>query len=263
MNLLEKILENKRSEIKEQRETVSMEFLKSHASIRRDPPDFLEALRSAPIGLVAEIKRRSPSAGFIRENLKADHVAEEYEAAGAQAISLLIDKQFFGGEESDFVMVHDAVKIPILYKEFVICCWQIWQAASLGASAVLLIAAALDDEELETLLDCAQRARMTPLLEVHTEEELKRAARFNPPCIGINNRDLTSFEVSLDTTYRLLEHIPSGTTVISESGIKTAQDVLKLKEAGVNGVLVGEHLVRQSDIKQAVKDLMGEAWASS
>ncbi len=263
MNLLEKILENKRAEIAEQRKTISMEFLKSHASIRAAPPCFDEALRASPMGLIAEIKRKSPSAGDIRPELRADHLAEQYVDAGAQAISLLIDRVYFGGEESDFVMVRDAVDVPILYKEFVMCCWQIWHAASIGASAVLLIVAALTDEELDRLIQCAADARMTPLVEVHTEEEMKRASRLGAPCIGINNRDLTTFTVSLDTTFKLLDHAPTDAMVISESGIRSATDVLKLKEAGVHGLLVGEHLLRQDNVKDAIKELMGSAWASS
>lgn len=263
MNLLKKIVEHKREEVQRQRKAVSMEFLKSHAATRATPPDFNSALRTAPMGLIAEIKRKSPSAGEIRPDLRAEHLAEQYAAAGAQAISILIDQTYFGGEESDFVMVRDTIEVPILYKEFVTCCWQIWHAASIGASAVLIIVAALTDRELERLIRCAATARMTPLVEVHTPAEMKRAARFGAPCIGINNRDLTTFEVSLDTTFQLLDHVPSGATVISESGIRRAEDVLKLKEAGVHGVLVGEHLLRQADVGAAIKELMGSAWASS
>lgn len=263
MNLLEKILNHKREEIAAIRETVSIEFLKSHASIRKAAPDFHAALRAAPMGLIAEIKRKSPSAGDIRPDLQARHLAEQYEAAGAQAISLLIDKMFFGGEEADFVIVRDHVDIPILYKEFVLYGWQIWHAASLGASAVLLIVAALTDDELRELIECAESAKLTPLVEVHTADEMKRAKAAGATCIGINNRDLTTFEVSLDTTYRLIEGAPDKATIISESGIRSADDVVKLRDAGVHGVLVGEHLLRQEDVGKAIKELMGTVWASS
>ncbi len=263
MNLLEKILKHKREEIEELKQTVTLEYLKSTASIRKMPPDFGDALRSAPMGLIAEIKRKSPSAGDIRADLRPNHLAEQYEKAGAQAISILIDTMFFGGEESDFVMVRDTVDIPILYKEFVLYGWQVWHAAALGASAVLLIVAALTDEELKELIECADKAGLTPLVEVHNEDEMKRAAKAGAACIGINNRDLTTFEVSLDTTFSLVKQAPKNATIISESGIRSAADVARLRDAGVHGVLVGEHLLRQDDAGAAVKELMGEIWASS
>jgi indole-3-glycerol phosphate synthase len=263
MNLLEKILEHKRAEIAEFRRTVSMDYLKSTASIRRAPPSFLDALKRKPMGLIAEIKRKSPSAGPIRPDLRPNHLAEQYEEGGAQAISILMDKHFFGGEESDFIMVRDTVTVPILYKEFVLYGYQVWHAAALGASAVLLIAAALSDKELADLIECAQSARLTPLVEVHTLEEMKRVAGLGAPCIGINNRDLTTFKVSLDTTFNLIEHAPAGAFLISESGIKTADDVVKLHAAGVQGVLVGEHLLKQGKVKTAVQNLMSKVWASS
>jgi indole-3-glycerol phosphate synthase len=263
MNLLEKILKHKREEILELKKTVSIEFLKSHASIRKAPPDFHRALRSAPMGLIAEIKRKSPSAGDIRPDLRPDHLAEAYEEAGAHAISILIDRMFFGGEESDFVMARDTVDIPILYKEFVLYGWQVFHAASLGASAVLLIVAALQDDELKELIACTESAGLTPLVEVHTAEEMKRAAASGATCIGINNRDLTTFEVSLDTTFELIREAPKDATIISESGIRGSKDVMRLRDAGVHGVLVGEHLLRKSDVGGAIQELMGEVWAFS
>lgn len=263
MNLLEKILKHKRAEVEELKKALSADYLKSTASIRKAPPDFHKAVRGASMGLIAEIKRRSPSAGDIRADLNPGHLAEQYEQAGAQAISLLIDKKFFGGAESDFVMVSDNVNIPILYKEFVLYGWQIWHAASLGASAVLLIAAALKDEELKELIECTRSGRMTPLVEVHTGEEMKRAKAAGATCIGINNRDLTTFEVSLDTSYQLVKQAPKDATIISESGIQRAEDVAKLRDAGVHGVLVGEHLLCQVKVDAAIKELMSEVWASS
>ncbi len=263
MNLLEKIVEDKREEINQLKESLTLEYMKSSASIRRAPPDFCEALRSVPMGLIAEIKRKSPSAGDIRPDLRPDLLAAQYEEGGAQAISLLVDKKYFGGQESDFVMVREAVNIPILYKEFVLDPWQIWHAASIGASAVLLIAAALPDDTLRELLECAEKAGLTPLVEVHTEDEMARAAAAGATCIGINNRDLTTFEVSLETTFRLSDQAPEGCMLISESGIRSAEDISRLHAAGVRGVLVGEYLVRQEDVGRAIRDLMGEIWASS
>lgn len=263
MNLLEKILDHKRAEVGQRREALSLDYLKSTASIRESKPDFLQAIREAPMGLIAEIKRKSPSAGTIREDLHAGEIAERYLDAGATALSILMDQAFFGGEEADFVAAREASGMPLLYKEFVVSDWQVWHAASLGASAVLLIVAALNDQELESLMELVQHAGMTALVEVHTEDELKRANRFQPACIGINNRDLTTFETTIDTTFRLIEQTLPASLVISESGIGKANEVSRLRDAGVEGLLVGEHLLRQPDLKKAVADLMSMVWASS
>lgn len=261
MNLLEKILENKRTELETRMAGTTLEYLKSAASIRKDPPDFAAALRAKPVGLIAELKRKSPSAGEIRPDLGAGNMATTYAAAGAQALSILMDQKFFGGEESDFVVARNQTELPILYKEFVLNCWQIWHAASIGASAVLLIAAALPDKELATLLTCAREARMTPLVEVHSAAEMQRAKACGATCIGINNRDLTTFETTLETTFRLADQAPEDALLISESGIRSADDVVKLKAVGVGGILVGEHLLRQDDVGVAVAELMSGVWS--
>ncbi len=263
MSQLDKIIADKRVEIEGRREKVSLEYLKSTASIRRQQPDFIESLRSSPMGLIAEIKRQSPSAGEIRPGMRPDHIAEQYEQAGAQAISILVDQKYFGAEEADFVMVRDAVSLPILYKEFVLYGWQVWHAASLGASAVLLIAAALEDEELSELLDLTTKAGMTPLLEVHTADEMKRACDLGASCIGVNNRDLGTFKVSLATSCELIADAPKDATLISESGIKTAEDVVRMHDAGFHGILVGEHILRQEKVGPAIHELMSGVWASS
>jgi indole-3-glycerol phosphate synthase len=174
-----------------------------------------------------------------------------------------MDTKYFGGGEDDFLAVRKSVSAPLLYKEFVVDEWQIWHAAALGASAVLLIAAALRDEELRTLMDVCRDARLEPLVEVHDDEEMKRVADLDVACIGINNRDLRTFKVSLDATFRLRDLAPKSALVISESGIKSCNDVARLKAAGVGAVLVGEHLLRQGDLGLAVRDLMSAVWISS
>jgi indole-3-glycerol phosphate synthase len=265
MNQLEKILRHKRKEVAERKEAISVGFLQSQSSVRAAPRNFIEALRAAPMGmgLIAEIKRKSPSAGRIRRGVRVDHIAEQYQEAGAQALSILADSRFFGGKESDFVEIRDVTDIPVLYKEFVVDSWQVWHAAALGAAAVLLIVAALPGDELASMLDCVRRARLTALVEVHTAEDLARIQGLDVPCVGINNRDLTTFEVSLDTTFRLREAVPDGALVVSESGIRSADDVVRLKTAGVEAVLVGEHLLRQDHPGQAIKELMSGVWTSS
>jgi indole-3-glycerol phosphate synthase len=228
------------------------------APARPPVPDFLSALRSAPIGLIAEVKRRSPSVGPIREPFDPAAIARAYEVAGAQAISCLMDAKYFGGGEAQWRAVRNAIRLPMLYKEFVIDPRQIFHAEALGASAVLLIVAALDETELKNFIRLIEASGMTPLVEVHTEEEMNRAVDAGAQCIGINNRNLKTFETQLETTLKLRELAPQGCTLISESGIRTANDVRVLREAGLHGILVGESLLRQSEIESAVRALMGQ-----
>ncbi len=219
-------------------------------------PDFIAAVKAAPVGLIAEVKRQSPSAGPIREPFEPAEIAKAYEAAGAQAISCLMDSKYFGGGEEQWSQVRAATKLPMLYKEFVIDPRQIFHAEALGASAVLLIVAALTDAELASFIHLVDASGMTPLVEVHTEEEMKRAVAANAQCIGINNRNLKTFETKIETTLQLMKMAPADCTLISESGIRTADDIRVLKEAGIAAVLVGESLLRQPDLEQAVKALM-------
>ncbi|HEY8241037.1 MAG TPA: indole-3-glycerol phosphate synthase TrpC, partial [Kiritimatiellia bacterium] len=263
MNQLQKILANKHKEIAERRTTDPLAAVRARALNARVQPSLCKALRASPMGLIAEIKRKSPSAGSIREPFDAPAIAKAYAGAGVQGISVLMDEPYFGGGEADFTAVRKSVPVPLLYKEFVIDEWQIWHAASLGASAVLLIAEALEPEQLRGFLVVCRDARIEPLVEVHGEEEMRRVADLGVSCIGINNRDLRTFKVTLDTTFHLRELAPPGATVISESGISSANDVARLKAAGVHAVLVGEHLLRQQDVGMAVRDVMSAVWASS
>lgn len=224
---------------------------------RQPVPDFVAALKSAPIGLIAEVKRKSPSAGPIREPFDPAAIARAYETSGAQAISCLMDAKYFGGGETQWAAVRAATKLPMLYKEFVIDPRQIFHAEALDASAVLLIVAALNDSELRSYLQLVTDCGMTPLVEVHTEEEMKRAVSAGARCIGINNRNLKTFETKLETTLKLRELAPKGCTLISESGIRTADDVQLLRDAGISAILVGESLLRQPDLAAAVRNLMG------
>jgi indole-3-glycerol phosphate synthase len=223
---------------------------------RETPPDFIAALRSAPVGLIAEVKRKSPSVGLIREPFDPAAIARAYEASGAQAISCLMDATYFGGGEEQWDAVRAATKLPMLYKEFVIDPRQIFHADALGASAVLLIAAALSDSELKKMIRLTEASGMTALVEVHTEEEMKRVVTAGAECIGINNRNLKTFETKLETTLQLRKLAPKNCTLISESGIRTADDVKILRDAGIAAILVGESLLRQPDLETAVRTLM-------
>ena len=256
MNILDEIVANKRDEVAAFKTARPTSELESAARQRDRAPDFIECLREAPIGLIAEVKRRSPSAGAIREPFDPRAIAVAYDKAGAQAISVLMDRKYFGGGEADFRAVRAMVDLPLLYKEFVVDPWQIWHAALLGASAVLLIAAVLDDAQLKDFAALCREARDEPLVEVHDEGEMNRVAVLQVRCIGINNRDLKTFKTSLETTLRLKPLAPEGCTLVSESGIRSSADVARLKDAGVHAVLVGETLLRQSDPGEAVKELM-------
>jgi indole-3-glycerol phosphate synthase len=168
----------------------------------------------------------------------------------------LMDQKYFGGGEEDFQEVRAAVKLPMLYKEFVVDVWQIWHARAIGASAVLLIAAALSDEEIREFSGVALAAGLEVLLEVHDGEELDRALALGAKLIGINNRNLKTFETKLEHTLDLMPRVPEDVTLISESGIRTHADVKRLQAAGVAGILVGEHLLRKADLEQAVREMM-------
>ncbi len=269
MNILEEIIANKRREIEtpgyfqtlekviENLPHVGTACTACDGNPARQPvPDFIAALKAAPIGLIAEVKRKSPSAGPIREPFDPAAIACAYEKAGARAVSCLMDSAYFGGGEEQWNTVRAATSLPMLYKEFVIDPRQIFLAEALGASAVLLIAAALSDAELKKYIRLTEASGMTPLVEVHTAEEMKRAAAAGADCIGINNRNLKTFETKIETTLNLRQLSPQGCTLISESGIRNAEDIKMLREAGISAVLVGESLLRQSDIGAAVRALM-------
>ena len=257
MNILETILKDKRVEVEARRKERSLTSLHGEAAVLAPPPGFASALRSAPIGLIAEVKHRSPSAGVIRDPFDPAAIARAYAAAGAQAVSVLMDGPWFGGGEAHFRAVREAVEAPMLYKEFVIDPWQVWHARVIGASAVLLIAAALDDDTWTRLVREATAAGLEVLVEVHDGEELDRALSRGTPMIGINNRDLKTFETRLEHTLDLAPKVPEEVTLVSESGIRAHADVERLRAAGCSGVLVGEHLLRTPDVEAATRRLMG------
>jgi indole-3-glycerol phosphate synthase len=257
VNILDRILADKLVTVAQCIQEHPVEGLQAAALGTPEPIPFAAALQAAPIGLIAEVKRRSPSAGVIRDPFDPSAIATAYEHAGAQAVSVLMDEPYFGGGEDDFRAVRTAVGLPMLYKEFVVDPWQVWHARLIGASAILLIAAALEDSQLQALSEVAAEAGLEVLLEVHDAEELQRALALEAPLIGINNRNLKTFETRLHHTLDLIPQIPESVCLISESGIRTADDVQQLQEAGCAGVLVGEHLLRKPDLETAVRELMG------
>lgn len=257
MNILNEIIKHKRFEVGGFRHETLKGDIRDRAMKRPDPPPFAEALLAAPMGLIAEVKHKSPSAGVIRDPFQPAAIAAAYEAAGAQAVSVLMDEKYFGGGETHFRAVREAVKLPMLYKEFVVDPWQVWHARDLGASAVLLIAGAACESIQQGLMLEARLAKLEVLFEVHDREDLEMAKRLGAKLIGINNRNLKTFETRLETTLELLPEVPEGVPVISESGIRSHEDVVRLQEAGVKGILVGEHLLRKPHLQQAVHELMG------
>jgi indole-3-glycerol phosphate synthase len=244
MNRLEKILRVKRVEIKRLRSRAAE--LDRQARARNDFRDFRSALQQSDgsLAVIAEIKKASPSAGIIATSFNPVEIAKDYERSGANAISVLTDAQFFQGKLQDLADVRRAVSVPLLRKDFILDGIQIAEAAVNGADAILLIVAALEQKQLIELLHAAATYRLDALVEVHTREELKRALDAGAKIIGINNRNLATFDVDLAATEELCREVPDEIVLVSESGIKTPQDVARVKACGVDAVLVGEALMR-------------------
>ena len=244
MNRLEEILAVKRAEVERLRPIAAA--LVDQAFAITDFRGFRAALKRKDdqLAIIAEIKRASPSAGIIVSDVDPGAKAKDYETQGAEAISVLTDKTFFQGTMVDLTTVHDAVSIPVLRKDFIIDPLQIAQAAASGADAILLIVAALTQPELLKLTQSATELNLDVLVEVHTEEELHRAIEVGAEIIGINNRDLATFEVDIAVTEYLSEMVPNDVVLVSESGYKTVDDVRRAHQCGVNAILVGEALMR-------------------
>jgi indole-3-glycerol phosphate synthase len=258
-DILKQILADKRCEIAARKSAQPLAELRRAAQERHSPPAFAAALRTARPGLIAEVKHRSPSAGVIRAPFRPAEIASAYQRAGAQAVSVLIDEKHFGGGEDIMREVRQAISLPLLYKEFVIDEWQVWHAAALGASAILLIAAALPEPRLRELMDAAGAAGLEVLFETHDAEEMELAGRLGSKLTGINNRDLRTFNVSLDTTIALARQAPAGSLLVSESGIRTHSDIELLAGHGIDAVLVGQQLLEKGkDPAAEIKLLMQE-----
>jgi indole-3-glycerol phosphate synthase len=245
MNRLDEIISAKRREVKQLR-SHSAE-LKRQAQARNDFRDFRSALPQSDgrLGVIAEIKKASPSAGVIAESFDPVEIAKNYERDGADAISVLTDTKFFQGKLQDLADVRRAVSVPLLRKDFILDEIQIAESAANGADAILLIVAALEESQLVDLLHAAATYRLDALIEVHTRQELNRALAAGAKIVGINNRNLATFDVDLAVTEELCREVPDEIVLVSESGIKTPQDVARVKGCGVDAVLVGEALMRR------------------
>ncbi|MBV8086998.1 MAG: indole-3-glycerol phosphate synthase TrpC [Chloroflexi bacterium] len=221
--------------------------------------DFHAALAKPGLSVIAEVKRRSPGAGSINETVDPAAQAQTYERAGASAMSVLTDQRFFGGANADLQTIRQAVDLPLLRKDFTLDEYHVWEARAIGADAVLLIVGALDDAQLRAYQQLAHELGMAALVEVHNEDELERALKAVPKIVGINNRDLTSMSVDARTTVNLRAKVPEGITLVSESGIRTADDVRTVSEAGVDAILVGEALMASGNPAQLLEIFLDTA----
>ena len=263
-HILEEIIWEKDREIDVARQKVPLETLRSQIQDLPPTRDFIAALRSVttPPAVIAEIKKASPSKGVIREDFDPVAIARAYASGGASCLSVLTDRTFFQGGFEVLVDVRQAVDLPLLCKEFILSPYQLYQARAAGADAVLLIAAILSDQDLDYLRKAAKALTLDVLVEVHDEQELERVLNLGGfPLIGINNRDLASFETDLATTERLMQRFgqqlrQSDSVLVSESGLFTRHDLNRVQSAGASAVLVGEALMRQPDVEAGLRSLI-------
>jgi len=259
VSVLHRILETKREEIDSRRRAMPLAELKARLADASPTRGFHDALRRTPnpLALIAELKRASPSKGVIRADFDPLQIAAQYHEAGADALSILTDEPYFQGKPEYLPRVREQVPLPALRKDFLIDAYQVYESRVLGADAILLIVAAVPDPaQLHDLRALAESLGMDALVEVHDEWELETAVESGATLIGVNNRDLRTFEVSLDTTLRLLCYFPEGITRVSESGIETTDDVRRLYVAGVHALLVGETLMRADNPVAVVREWM-------
>jgi len=246
MNVLSEIIARKRERVRE-------------AKTRANPHAFRRALQKDGINIIAEFKRRSPSKGMIREDANPIEIARAYETGGAVAMSVLTEEDYFAGSLDDLREVKSTVDLPVLRKDFIVDEYQVYESAIAGADAILLIVAALDDESLAHLRRLAEdELQMDALVEVHTSDEMKRAVACGAKLIGVNNRNLRTFEVSLETSLSLAREAPSEALLISESGLNNSADLRRLYNAGYRGFLIGETLMRAHDLATALRSFRGQ-----
>lgn len=259
-SVLDEIVARTRTRVAEESALRPLRDLRPLAERASPPRSLADALgRPGRVNVIAEHKRRSPSRGAIREDLEPADVARAYERAGAAALSVLTDEPFFGGRIEHLVAARTATGLPVLRKDFVVDPWQVWEARAASADAVLLIVAALADRELKDLLALAAEAGLDALVEVHDRKELDRALGAGARIVGVNSRNLKTLEVSLDTALSLAPAIPRDVVAVAESGIKTAEDIRRLRESGFAGFLIGERLMSAPDPGAALQRLLEES----
>lgn len=256
MSVLDDILAGVRSDLAERQEAVALDDLKARAARARPTRDVGPVLRADGVSVIAEVKRSSPSGGALAEITDPAALAEDYEAGGACAISVLTERHRFGGSLADLQAVRCRVDVPLLRKDFILSSYQLWEARAYGADLVLLLVVALEQNALVSLVERARSIGLTPIVECHAAEEVDRAADAGADIIGVNARDLTTLAVDRTTFARLASRIPAGVVKIAESGVRGPHDVLDYARAGADAVLVGESLVTGRDPRAAVADLV-------
>jgi indole-3-glycerol phosphate synthase len=252
---LEQLIDSTRRRLDERKRACPLSELERQAAERGECRPFSEALARPGTSLIAEYKRRSPSAGTIREGASVEDVVRAYERGGAAALSVLTEEDHFGGSLDDLRRAAAASDLPVLRKDFTVDPYQLYEARANGADAVLLVAGSLRQTELGSLYGVARALDLDPLVEVHDERELEAALAIDADVIGINNRDLADFSVDLERTFELLTDVPTGKIVVSESGISRREQVEELEHVGTDAILVGEALMRAPDPEAAVRDL--------
>jgi indole-3-glycerol phosphate synthase len=257
--VLDRIIETTRAEVARRKAETSLSALEATARAQQPPRGFAAALsRKAENGhaLIAEIKKASPSKGLIRQNFDPPAHARDYEAGGAACLSVLTDKPFFQGDEAYLIAARAACSLPAIRKDFMVDSWQVAEARAIGADAILIIVAALDDGAMAEIEAAAIDHGMDSLIEVHDEAELERALRLRSRLIGVNNRDLRDFSVDLGRTEALAKRMPAGIEIVAESGLAAKADLDRLAAAGIHRFLVGETLMRQADVAAATRKLL-------
>ncbi|WP_223066635.1 indole-3-glycerol phosphate synthase TrpC [Paenibacillus caui] len=258
---LDRIVETKKTEVEQLKKRLNAGSAEKVIATMPNTRGFAEALRSGRhrgMGLIAEVKKASPSKGLIRPDFDPVGIAKAYEQAGTDCISVLTDVQYFQGSGSYLMNIREAVGVPLLRKDFIIDELQIYEARLLGADAVLLIAAILDDSQLKSYFALAESLGLDALVEVHDQKELERASLIDGiKLVGVNNRNLRTFETNLATTAQLAGYVPPGATLISESGITGPEDIAYLSMCGAKGVLIGETFMRKESVEEAVHQVMG------
>jgi len=259
-NILYRIVEARRESVAHRKRVLPEVALKIAIEKKIPPPrDFASALTRDGINIIAELKKSSPSKGLLREEYAPAVLASGLEAAGAAALSVLTEEDFFHGSLGDLKEASRVTKVPILRKDFIIDPWQVWEARAAGADSFLLIAAILGDATLEELLKLGRTLKMEPLVEVHESEELDRVIAAGAKIIGVNNRDLRDFKVHIETSLTLIGVIPEDCIAVSESGLRTYEDIERLQRAGFDAFLIGEHLMKEADPGSALRALRGDS----
>jgi indole-3-glycerol phosphate synthase len=256
-DILEQILARKRERLNEAKNQIPFGELLSTMPTSFGTGRFIRPLLNEGINVIAELKRRSPAKGIIRENFDPASIARNYASNGAAALSILTEEDFFEGALDYLRLVDEVTDSPLLRKDFIFDHYQIYEAAHAGADAILLIVAMLDGEQLNELLQAAYSVGLDALVEVHDLAEVERAMKYDVRLLGVNNRDLRTFETKIETSLELAGELPKSVTRVSESGIRTRADIERLRAAGYHALLIGEELLRAGDEGKALRDLIG------